>query len=556
VSLNKVFFATVMPLILISCGGGDGDSTAATTTTDSTSGSEVYPTDLTVSSPTNTGSSSTTPFLAPSAKSVAKAFSTEYTVDTEKVDALLTGLSTFKNNFDPAKLQQPATDANCFGPQLIYSNHPDGSPDTSPLPSGDLGIWLTSETTVGSTFRGNGCAVAQLNSRMEDIKLRVSNALTALAGIVGAIKDGGLSFPEDGEEISVVDALNALNVEATTFDSVSIGKNGATFTYQIALTYTDPNDSTDISRMFLQLKHAPGTDENNYKGLLSYRIEDQFSGGNCPVNASSRTDVTYIGSLRYDRDSATVMNLQLKNGAFCGLTGTSEDATNKIGIDDDGITDASQLFDATTKLNGWADNFSIFTANFNPSNAVGSYSYAWQAGKDDSHSRVFNIQLNEASPVTVKSYYGFGDQVTATNGSIKGFICNWSGPGNNHTTNFFDSLAQKQLLQFDETTKRFLVTGENLIYAPTNSCTYDGSGTFLYDRDLDQDLLNETAATVNVGLGETLVLDLLTKSSTTANITETITEEGYIANSTRIDFSLEHDALTGKYSANGIIFLP
>jgi hypothetical protein len=43
-----------------------------------------------------------------------------------------------------------------------------------------------------------------------------------------------------------------------------------------------------------------------------------------------------------------------------------------------------------------------------------------------------------------------------------------------------------------------------MIYASTNCCTYDGSGSFIYDRDLEGDLFNETTDALvvdDLGLG-------------------------------------------------------
>jgi hypothetical protein len=51
-----------------------------------------------------------------------------------------------------------------------------------------------------------------------------------------------------------------------------------------------------------------------------------------------------------------------------------------------------------------------------------------------------------------------------------------------------------------------------MIYASTNSCTYDGSGSFIYDRDLDGELFNETTDTLVVDAAGVLTLDLLSVS--------------------------------------------
>ena len=117
-----------------------------------------------------------------------------------------------------------------------------------------------------------------------------------------------------------------------------------------------------------------------------------------------------------------------------------------------------------------------------------------------------------------EGYFGFGDQVGTTDGSITGFICNWAGPGGSHVTADY---AQRQNITLNATTSVFEPTNSaasDIIYAPTTTCLYDGSGSYLYDRDLDGDLSDETSDTVNVNAGETLELDLMVPGGTATTI--------------------------------------
>ncbi|WJW76728.1 hypothetical protein QVG61_06485 [Thiohalobacter sp. IOR34] len=58
-----------------------------------------------------------------------------------------------------------------------------------------------------------------------------------------------------------------------------------------------------------------------------------------------------------------------------------------------------------------------------------------------------------------------------------------SGPG----TGTLHSYAQRQALQFDSVSGKWLQpTGDaDILYAPTDSCSYAGGGTFWYDRNLN-----------------------------------------------------------------------
>jgi hypothetical protein len=85
---------------------------------------------------------------------------------------------------------------------------------------------------------------------------------------------------------------------------------------------------------------------------------------------------------------------------------------------------------------GWANNFSIFRADFNPVNNAGTYAYSWQAGAGDSHSRVLNVGIAGPDALQGDAWFGFGQSLLSgaeLAGTINGFICNWAGPGADHS---------------------------------------------------------------------------------------------------------------------------
>ena len=49
----------------------------------------------------------------------------------------------------------------------------------------------------------------------------------------------------------------------------------------------------------------------------------------------------------------------------------------------------------------WSDNYQQFTAEFDPETLGGHYSYVWQAGRMDSHSRILNIGLEAVTAARV-----------------------------------------------------------------------------------------------------------------------------------------------------------
>ena len=183
-------------------------------------------------------------------------------------------------------------------------------------------------------------------------------------------------------------------------------------------------------------------------------------------------DVTDNGSLHYVRSSATELSFQNRFGQFCGAgaSGLTEPLPSTAGISGNVVSPGTRL------VMTWGNNFSVFTADFDPTTLAGEYSYSWQAGYGDSDSRILNLNLTAS---TGTAYFGYGPEfTTSTSGVIDGFYCNWAGPGGHSKAQY----AQKQTMT--------LAAGlwgpdvSTITYAPTNSCIYDGSGSFTYDRDL------------------------------------------------------------------------
>jgi hypothetical protein len=252
------------------------------------------------------------------------------------------------------------------------------------------------------------------------------------------------------------------------------------------------------------LEHSPtiGDATLAYSGLLSYWIsgasgDTHFPGGNC--DASS--DRTYNGSLKYERSSLTAMQLQSRAAVFCG---TEVDARIDSGGIDDGMVNDDHVYDGSNQ--GWSENFDLFAADFDPDSLAGSYSYVWQAGSQDSHTRIFNIGVSEVNDtLTGESYFGYGDTLSTTDGTIQTFICNWAGPngGVSLTDRMHDDRVQRQHFTLDTSTGLFEPTNEaasNILYAPTNDCDYvepGANGSFLFDTDADNSLADETTADIS-----------------------------------------------------------
>ncbi len=495
------------------CTKSDDDGGGNTGATDLSVFETNFPVQLAVASPTDTsgpGANNTFSLTATDPANVA------YGNALNRINEVLTGEAAILDTYTPNLFYSLSYDADCYGPKMFYENHPEGpdgpvfGSDPYPsLPTGDLGIW--SETNDGT----EACIAAQLNGRMAAFKDQSYIGLMNVASMIRVYIDDGNTWPDDlsaGTTEDVTSLMNAVGVSDTTFNSATIelSADGSQWTYTAALTYTHMGTDHEIE---VSLIHVPGSDANEYEGLLTYMADGTFDPpGNC-----STSDVTLNGSLHYVRNSEDDIRSQSRAVTMCdhGESALSEAVQSSV------ITGNV----VSTSAN-WSDNYQQFTAEFDPATLGGHYSYVWQAGKMDSHSRILNVGLQAVT--AGEGYFGFGDQVGTTDGSITGFICNWAGPGNSHMPQQY---AQRQNITLNAATSVFEPSNSaasDITYAPTTTCEYDGSGSYLYDRDIDGDLSDEASSTVNVSAGETLELDLMVPSGSATDIWDHITNNrGY-----------------------------
>lgn len=505
----SVMAAAVLGMTGCLGGGSSKDSSNTTTTT------AKFPSGLAVASPT--ARSTNSPRMAAKAVSASSGGGSQYAWATQKISDLLNGTAAAKDVFDASLLTRSGGNADCYGPTMAYTGHPGGSPASGQLPSGDLGIWKESDTS------GTVCAAAELNQQLNGVSSHAIMGLMGLASMISVAKAASLTIPSAGSSLNLLSAMNAAGIDDVTFTAatLALSSDGKTWTYTLALDYTDMAKVRAIS---LNLSHVPGATDNQYKGMLTYRVDSDAMGGNCGMVS----DATINGTLYYDRTSASNLLVNAREGGYCnnGVTGaTIADAD----VDTTGtylFLDPAATYDSITKTNGWANSFSVFSGKFNPGTQEGDYVYSWQAGKGDSNTRTFQMHM-DADAATGEAYFGFGDAISSSDGSILGMICNWAGPGNNHTPLDY---AQRQSIEFDGA--KFIVgsSGSDITYSPTTSCAYEGTPAgFYYDRDQNNTADSSDKVLVYSSMaapsGE-LDLDLM-KKDTAASVQEAINARGF-----------------------------
>lgn len=437
---------------------------------------KYFPENLAVTSPF----SFQTEMTSRSLREYSKKTISKYAWATARTEMSLKGITPSMCRFDPELFLKQSRNASCYGPTINYEGHPDATyvtDENGQLPSGDLGIWQETDQADGQA-----CSASQLNAKMGGMRDRSQASLIGLSSMICAINSNNLTLPSSST-LSMTDEMSALNVTNTTFNNVTLthsidlsGKD--TYSYSMDFDYTP---SGTIHSIIVNMEHRTESSTGEYSGFITTQVNDIFIGGNC-----SDSNITRNNSLHYERDSNNQIQTEVREAQFCGHGINGLNSDNKV--------DPSDKF--TGYNNGWGNNFAIFGANFNPLTLSGNYAYTWQAGPNDSNSRVFNI-ITDFSSNTGDAFYGYGNDIASSDGSISGFICNWAGPGSDHTLSDY---VQHQALEISSETGQVTASHSHTSYAPTNSCSYDGLGSFSYDSDMDgfMDTDKETPITENL----------------------------------------------------------
>ncbi|PLX69357.1 MAG: hypothetical protein C0603_00065 [Denitrovibrio sp.] len=457
------------------CGGGSGSSTTVAPPSDdaTTDVAVYYPENLTVTSPLESDNGGVS--------SRATITLTNHTAQLSTIVSMLSGGTLSACSFNPELFLQTETSAPCYGPTLDYENHPDSPGGTADgqLPSGDLGIWK--ETNAATT---EACSAAQMNARMEGIGNKSYAAFTALASMICVDLVGGYGIPSESTNDIVAD-MNNMATSASldaSFTTATIAHSTVgtqdEFIYTLEYSYTDA--FSDVYPMTMVVTHRSDS-SGDYTGRFQYKFDLDTNAGNCP-SISGNTPQTVAGSVLYARTGSDFA-IDARYANFCG---------NGAAGFDSGVVSPSDKYDATTNPDGWGDNFNRFVVAFAESTYLGEYTYSWQAGLNDMNTRVLNIAVTEDATTGDKegeAWFGYGADVSTSDNSIGGFICNWAGPGNSHT---YSTNIQYQSLLQNSTTDIFEPVTSFITYAPTVSCD-DADNTFVYDTDADGDLADEDA---------------------------------------------------------------
>lgn len=393
----------------------------------------------------------------------------DFKAEKKKIDDILAKGSVVDCVKDIFVFPTTINNPTCYGPNLTYQSHPDGADGSNCggasypcFPSGDLGIWTATES-------GEACASAKLNQTLGSVASYANGSLKMLAAAICVAKVSGMSKPAAGSDLDLTSAMNSAGISGATFTKVALAqltaRTGAVETYELVITGTIGTGIVD-----LDLIHSPTNASNTeFKGHLKARM-----GGAGSVTALSLT---------YQQTGTSLLAL-MRSGSSLGTSDSPFNSGNEVDY-------------ASSLLVGKQINFSQITLD--TASGLGTVYASWQANPNDDKARIFNATVANTSGTDAGfAYFGFGDPLkTSTNpGIIKTMICNWAGPGNNHTGQV--GKAQGQAFSRDATTGVMTATTNNITYAPTNSCDCTGAGSPACNSNFKIGA-NSTAAPASVG---------------------------------------------------------
>jgi hypothetical protein len=537
-------FAVIACALQTACGGGSDDepivsSTPPTLTPPPPAAETTFPTGLAVASPTDIDSAATAGLGRVRIASIAAPGDRlELKTLSAKVEQVLNGDSSvdLEDVLNLNHLFSNSGNAICYGPSLQYASHEDAPPAgqaSGTLPSGDLGLWTELEPG------GEPCVAAQLNARTAGIKAQTMQGLLLMAVLRHTVTStSGLALPAAGATTDLTSQFESRVHGFPSFSSwdvhsatVSLNSGGTTYTYRLALSNGVSGAQARIGEVIME--HTPGSTAASYEGLMhvaGFALSNDSAFG-CDDERDSATnlyEIANVSTLQYERSDTTV-SFGSRSGSYCGhpaSTSSSDYGADVATYDSNGeldptaeLTNSAPPGQPRTRgtSKGWLGGFTRFAGDFNVETAAGDFLFAWQAGTGDDKSRMLAIDTSFDSGTqtqTVQGYFGFAADISTTDGDLLGMVCNWAGPGNNHTP-LAKFQSQTATLTADATAFTVPSGGSKIVYAPTNSCN---STTTSYDVNAD----NSLAA--NEGVGTVAALDAPTGSN---SVQEEIESRGF-----------------------------
>ncbi len=462
---------------MAACGKGSSSSddagtttspTTTTTTTDIAVGTLALVPSIVLASPT--GSTSTT--------SLALADDAETKLDVEDPKVAIAALDeAFANAKDIkgcliglGRTARPDRTTNCYGPSVLYRNHPDatgGDPSPAHLPSGDLGVFDTAEST------GEACVAAKMNEMTGKVRKTVQESIETGKRALCFANVLGKELPtEEGDELDLTEDVNTALEEI----AADLSKKGKLSFSTIKIKLVEAAETGNVFQTEVQADIPRGS---LWTRVVTKKYSDTHTKGYVwGVFTKSTTATALQAPAQNDPDVFSV--IYDKEGdviKFEGTKSVAQSTQDKSALN----TSKDSLFESDKRVRvatSGNPGYAHVMANLDSATGAGEMIFMWTAGSAQEEQRTLHAKVTASGDTRSGwGYFGFGPKLGDFRAAVKGgsvpaaqqsidkMICNWAGPNNSHTGIAY---AQKQLITF--TTDKFTATTNNVGFAARNNC--------------------------------------------------------------------------------------
>ncbi|HEX5355808.1 MAG TPA: hypothetical protein VFW93_06305 [Aquabacterium sp.] len=482
--------------LLHACGGGGGGGGSSEAAGSANSGSAPtstwpFPIGMSLASPAALASASNVVAggLGIDNLGLSTTMTPQQAVLSSQADAIATGRLSLSGsglvNVSALFDTSARSHASCYGQTVAYTNHDNASGTNGTLPSGEVAIWRATD----NSSTPQACAAAEVSAQTQGFSAQTHQAVLLMAAMRQLVAaNTSVALPAAGGATDVTSRVSTLLtplLSGTTVQSatVSLNADSSEYTYRLQLTR---GSGTSAQSLEISMLHTPADTDLHYAGTLrialGYLSTDASIGCADQIDSgTSRYKVARLVSVGYNRQDQW-LSLRLRAGQYCGnATGSNQfealAATVMSGELDPAVYLAGSVRGSTL---GWRQGFVRMGNDVLASAQTSDFILAWQDQPlgGASRARLFAGHSSLDSGTQARSlalFHGYTNDISITDGTMMGMVCNWNGPGSTRT---LQNAFQYQALTLGSSATGWTLGTSSIAYAPTNSCSASNSMSF------------------------------------------------------------------------------
>ncbi len=511
-----------LSLLLGACGGGGGSGGSPDVTSSSVTTSAVaFPFGMSWAPATSLVPAADVPSgaLGVSDLNLGSANTPAQAQASAQVDAVAHGRVGLSASgwLHPAALFDTTLDAHasCWHPDVAYAAHDDSPGSAGTLSGDELSLWADHPDSDPNA----PCAATEVSARLASLSGQAHQAMLLISALRWELaRNSALGQPAAGQRTDLTAQSTSLfqgllGDASVVAASVSQNDDGSELSYLLRLSR---GSGAGAQSLELTLLHTPADTDTRFAGALqvalSYLSSDASDGCSDQRDNAGRYKVARLLTLGYNRQDEW-MSLRARSGLYCG----NGNALSASQISDLGSLTLSGELDPALYLAGstrggvagWRRHFLRWGSDHLVSAQTSDFLLAWQAQPHAGagHARLLAGHASVDTSAGSRSLLlasGHTDDISLTDGTLQGLICNVNGPGANGTLHAAFQMQQARLNRGDA---GWVLTQSHHRIAPTNSCQASANMRF--------DLNGDGSLGTSEGAGTTA--DLVTPSPSGQN---------------------------------------